>query len=286
MKKYLIIALLIALVIVAAVLFSSYRKSASSQPEQKIFRSPSMTVHFIDVGQGGAVLVQKFGKNIIYDCGDTFAEEVTRGYLRKLGVIQLDAMVISHAHEDHMGACAHIVRSFPVKKIYHNGSGAKTRAWQNFLDVAGTVEQKVVDEDIHQSEIEILVAYDIRRKRFSNEADNSLLLRLVHGKVRVLLTGDCEVPCEKAVIKGSDVTADVLNVSHHGSNEASHPEFLKTVGANIAVIQAGEKNQYGHPTKPVLDRLEKAGMKVFRTDHSGTIIIYSDGEKFWIETEK
>lgn len=112
----------------------------------------------------------------------------------------------------------------------------------------------------------ILVAYDSRGRRTSKEADNSVLVRLIDGQVLVLLTGDCDAPCEGEVSRTSDVSAEVLNVSHHGSNAASNPEFPRKVKPKVAVIQAGAGNQYGHPTRPVFKRLRQVGAKVYWTD--------------------
>lgn len=246
-----------------------------------------MSVHFIDVGQGGGVLIQKDGKNILYDCGDTFAGPTVLDYLEALDVETIDAMVISHAHKDHMGGCIHVLKSVAVKRIYHNGSKAKTGIWKKFLKAAQKAETiVVVEDDLREDGMQILVAYDSHGKRYSKEADNSLLLRLTDGKVRVLLTGDCEATCEKEVSRMSDVSADVLNVGHHGSNAASSVPFLKKVKPKTAVIQAGAGNQYGHPTKPVLTRLKQIGVTIHRTDQDGTIVIHSDTESYKIETEK
>ena len=220
-----------------------------------VFAAPltaEMAVHFIDVGQGGGVFIQKDGKNILYDCGDTFAGPTVVDYLEALDVDTIDLLVISHAHKDHMGGCIAVLKKVKVKRVYHNGSRAKTGTWKKFLKEAKKADTVVVVErDLDENGIQILVAYDSRGARFSKEADNSVLVRLVDGKVRVLLTGDCEATCEKEVSGTSDVRAEILNVGHHGSNAASSPEFLKNVKPKIAVVQAGAGNQYGHPTKPV-----------------------------------
>jgi len=244
-----------------------------------------MAVHFIDVGQGGGVLIAKDGKHILYDCGDTFAGRSVIDYLEALDVKTIDIMVISHAHRDHMGGCIDVLKQKDVKvrRIYHNGSRAKTGIWKQFLKVAqraGSVE--VVEQDVRDSGVHILAAYVSHGQRYAKEADNSLLLQLVDGSVRVLLTGDCEATCEKQVSGVTDVSADVLNIGHHGSNAASSPGFLKKVKPKIAVIQAGACNQYGHPTKPVLDRLKQVGATIYRTDQDGSVVVHSDGQTYKI----
>jgi competence protein ComEC len=250
--------------------------------------SAEMTVHFVDVGQGGGVFVEKDGKHIVYDCGDTFAAETFTNYLEALDVSVIDAMVISHAHKDHMGSCAAVINRFAVKRIYHNGSKAPTAVWKAFLKVAKKADEVIiVDKNLDTGDFDILVAYN-NHGRFSKEADNSLIVRLVDGKVRVLLTGDCEAVCEKALMSdnGAGLKAAVLNVGHHGSNASSSLPFLKVVTPETAVISAGAGNQYGHPTKPVLQRLGQVKAKIFRTDQDGSVVIHSDGEAYKVETDK
>jgi L-ascorbate metabolism protein UlaG (beta-lactamase superfamily) len=179
-----------------------------------------MTVHFVDVGQGGGVFIEKDGKHIVYDCGDTFAVDTFTSYLDALDVTVIDALVISHAHKDHMGSCAAVIRKFTVKRVYHNGSKAPTATWKAFLKAAKKAEEIViVDKNLDAGDFDILVAYN-SHDRFSKEADNSLVVRLVDGNVRVLLTGDCEAVCEQALMadNGKDMKAAILNVGHHGSN--------------------------------------------------------------------
>ena len=245
-----------------------------------------MAVHFIDVGQGGGVFIQKDGKNILYDCGDTFAGPTVTEYLDALDVDTLDLLIISHAHKDHMGGCTHVLQKVKVKRVYHNGSKARTGTWRKFLKVAGQKSRAIpVEKDMTEDDIEILVAYD-SHGQYSKEADNSVLVRLIDGKVRVLLTGDCEAICEKEVSTTSNVQSEVLNVGHHGSNAASSLEFLKKVKPKIAVIQAGAGNQYGHPKPSVLTRLKQVGATIYRTDKDGSIVIHSDGNTVKAETEK
>lgn len=103
-----------------------------------------MTVHVIDVGQGGGVFVQKDGTNILYDCGDTFAGPVVLEYLEALDVETIDLMVISHAHKDHMGGCIAVLNTLTVRRVYHNGSKAKTGIWKKFLKAVARAEQSAL----------------------------------------------------------------------------------------------------------------------------------------------
>jgi competence protein ComEC len=248
-----------------------------------------MTVHFIDVGQGGGVLVQKDGKNVLYDCGDTFAGSIVTDYLDALDVKLIDLLIASHAHQDHMGGCVHVLNNMEVKRVYHNGSKSRTKTWKQFLKVANLKSQPIlIEKDTTEDWLQILVAYD-SHGTYAKEADNSLLARVVDGSVQVLLTGDCEATCEREVIRSSKLGSVVLNVGHHGASSASSAQFLSKVKPKIAVIQAGVNNQYGHPKPDVITRLLKAGVtrsNIYRTDRQSSIVVISDGRTVEVDTEK
>ncbi len=246
-----------------------------------------MTIHFIDVGQGGGVFIQKDDKAILYDCGDTSAGPVVTNYLKGLSVKKIDILVVSHAHKDHMGGCIHVLKKFKVGTLYHNGSNAKTEVWRNFLkEVDRAKKVVVVDRDTNIDGMEILVAYDSRGSRYSKEADNSILLRLVDGQIHALLTGDCEAPCEKEVSDTSNVQSEILNVGHHGSEYSSSTEFLNKVKPDIAVIQAGVGNRWKHPKPEVLQRLKQVGATIYETDLQGGIIVHSNGQSYEVQTDE
>lgn len=248
--------------------------------------SATMVVHFIEVGHGAAVFVKKDRMTIMYDCGDTFAGPVVSDYLAALGVRAIDLLIVSHGLKDHMGGCIEVLNKTKVRAIYYNGSQMSTGTWAKFLKAAREVKTVIVEKDIDLKGVQIIVAYDTLGRRYSKEADNSILVRLIDTDVRLLLTGGCEAPCEKELIKTTDIQSDILNVANHGSNASSSWGFLKKVKPKVAVIQVGSGNQYGHPMKPVLRRLRAVGAKVLRTDCDGSVVILSDGRSFKLEQER
>src|SRR5947209_5756122 len=134
-----------------------------------------MAVHFIDVGQGGAVFIQKDGKNILYDCGDTQAGPTVLEYLEIHDVKVIDVLIPSHAHKDHIGGCLAVMKTLKIGTVYHNDSDASTATWKAFLKAANGADRIVkVDKNIETDLLQILVAYD-GRDRFAKEADNSIL---------------------------------------------------------------------------------------------------------------
>lgn len=272
-----------AAAVLGVALWLMVRESRSVVPQD------DMKVHFIDVGQGGAVLIEKGNLRILYDCGESSAGSVVNAYLDRLGISALDMLVPSHAHDDHMGGCVDVLAQKSVTRVYHNGSQAPTKAWREFLRAARAADQViVVEQDFSVDGVEFMVAYDSRGARYDygDEADNSIVVRITAGGVRLLLTGDCETRCEREVAQHSDVRADILGVGHHGSHESSSAQFLAEVQPRIAVIQAGAGNPYRHPRPEALARLASAGAAIYRTDQAGTVVVRTDGEAMSVITER
>lgn len=284
MKKAVWIGTLFTILLAAGIVWWVVQpKQGSGRAGQE---SSFMAIHFIDVGQGGGIFIQKGDLRILYDCGDTFAGPIVTNYLSARGVTQIDMMIISHAHEDHMAGCIHVLDTMRVGTVYHNGSDAQTAVWKKFLAEAQKTDAVIaVDKDFSLDGLEFFVGYDSRGKHFSLEADNSLVARITAGDVRALFTGDCEEACEKEISKTSDVRAQILSVGHHGSNASSTTEFLKKVMPQFAVIQAGIGNSYGHPRPEALERLQAVGAQIYRTDTSGSIVVRIDGKTIEVETQ-
>jgi competence protein ComEC len=115
---------------------------------------------------------------------------------------------------------------------------------------------------------------------------NSIVLKVTDGSVSFLLMGDAGIEVENQIMKdGYDVNADILKVGHHGSRTASGASFISAVSPEISVIELGAGNDYGHPHKETLDRLQKVS-KVYRTDLNGTITITIDGSSYSVSTQK
>ena len=98
-----------------------------------------------------------------------------------------------------------------------------------------------------------------------------------------MLTGDMEAKVERRLmLEGYDLKSDILKVGHHGSKTSTTSEFLSAVAPEVAFIQVGAKNRYGHPSPEVLSRLEKFGIKYYRNDLDGTVKVVSDGQSYQI----
>jgi competence protein ComEC len=124
------------------------------------------------------------------------------------------------------------------------------------------------------------------RNTRSDLNSNSVIIRMIHGDNCFLFTGDAEEPTEAQLVRQDIGPCDVLKVPHHGSNHSSTTPFLNEVAPKIAVISLGVDNRYGHPGEEAMERLERTGAEIYRTDTMGTVTITSDGKKLKVQTKK
>lgn len=247
----------------------------------RCFMPQPFTVHFIDVGQGDAALVQTSGgQNIIVDCGglqgdfDT-GSRIIVPYLRYLGVNKIDLLALSHGHHDHAGGAAGLARLIKVEHLLLPQEKTSEdvekllryiKPQQITTAAAGSVYT------LGNCRIEILASG--RSDGGGNES--SVIMRVSEPDGSILFTGDADESIELSAVN-KIIPADVLKVAHHGSNYSSSPLFLQRAQPLLAVISAGADNRYGHPGREALQRLEAAGAKILRTDKLGAVKVCFDG---------
>jgi len=237
-----------------------------------------LEVAVIDVGQGDAVWLRgPGGSTVLVDGGD---DGKGRGrvvpFLRRQGVSRLDLVFGTHGHLDHLGGLDEVLAAVPAKSVYipegADPDGFVTQTLIRKLKalkipvrrVSGGVrfrlDGRVYGEIMHIPEA-------------SSENDRSLVLWIVYGKNKLLLTGDLGEKGEEMVIQkyGSGRRVSGLKVGHHGSDTATSWPFLSQLQPDWAVISAGRNNRYGHPGARTLRRLHSMGVAVFRTDLHGTV---------------
>jgi competence protein ComEC len=236
----------------------------------------SLTVTFLDVGQGDAAVVQTpDGATVLVDAGPEEQQVATE--LAALGIRRIDLAVATHAHADHIDGFPAILARFPVTLLLDPGCPGESPSYRRFLDaVRGegvpvrnprggrrlTVGRLIVD----------VLGPDRCSPGGESPNDDSLVLRMAYGRSTVLFSGDAEVPAQRDLLADEDpVQATVLKVPHHGG-DTSDEEFFDAVGSTVAVVSTGP-NDYGHPNPGVLASLRAEGMAVHRTDLAGDITI-------------
>lgn len=253
-------------------------------------------VYYLDVGQADSQLIRlPDGANILIDAGTRAAGDGLTAYLQELGVRKIDALIATHPHEDHIGGMAKVIGNFEVGRIYMpkvaESQTPTTRTYEDLLDAIAAKGLKIT-----QAKAGVTVLEDGGAKvellapggeAYDGLNDYSAVTKLTFFEKKFLFTGDAEKDSEREMVEsGRDLKCDVLKCGHHGSSTSTTAAFLKAAGPSYAVISCGAGNDYGHPHKEVLDRLEKAGIAVYRTDLQGTILMRCDGERITVEANQ
>ena len=257
----------------------------------------TLTVAFLDIGQGDSILIRSpNGMTMLIDGGnsDRDANEVILPKLREWGAEKLDVMLPTQPDADHIGGLPEVLENFPVETVALTGQVHTTQVYERFLtDIRDTrvntiqVRTGTTIPFDPTLKIEVLWPED-RFVQDPNDRNNaSIVFRLTYGQVSFMFPGDAEGQAERAILAGgADLRSAVLKVGHHGSRTSTSEAFLEAIDPQIAVISAGQGNRYGHPHPEVLDRLNQAGVQIYRTDLSGTITITTDGSTLNVTTDR
>ncbi len=250
-----------------------------------------LAVSFLDVGQGDAILVSRKGAHILIDTGPQDAWDALQNALAARGVETLEYLILTHPHSDHIGCAPQILQTYPVKRVLMPDAPTNTRIFEKTLDAileySVPAQKARAGDSFELEEAKFSILSPLPGASFESLNNYSVVLRMTFGDTSFLFTGDAEREIEASLIRqGLYLKSDVLKVGHHGSSTSSTQAFLNEVRPQIAVICVGEGNSYGHPKAQILQRLEKLGASVYRTDQNGAVTVYSDGSTLSVSTEK
>jgi len=244
-----------------------------------IFTDRSVEVHFIDVGQGDAILIRTKGADYLMDTGGSsfgdfnIPERITLAYLEKLGVRSLKALFITHFDQDHSQGLDLLVDRLKIEYLF-------TSYLPEDLKIPPDIEVIPLKEGDRlqlDREVELEILWPGQAISFKDN-NRSLVAILKAEGVGILLTGDIEGEVEHILKDRITGPIDIIKVPHHGSKSSSTEEFLEAVGAREAIISVGRNNIYGHPHPEVLNRYEVRNINIYRTDEMGLVrIIIGDG---------
>lgn len=289
MKIKKLISVGLAVVLSAVTLFSAGCNIENSSSFESETADTPFKMHTIDVGQGDCILLECGGEYMLIDSGEAAAENNVKDYLNSLNVKKLDYVVITHPHSDHCGGMSSVLQDFDTDTIIMPDVSHTTSVWEKLVDTIKEKDipvKKAAAGDTYMLSSCRLTVLAPNAESYNNLNNYSVVLKAVYGDTSFLLTGDAEELSENEMTeKGFDLSADVLKVGHHGSNTSTSESFLKKVGPEYAVISDGAGNDYGHPHKEILKRLDSAGAQIYRTDLLGTIVITSDGSNISVFTK-
>ena len=256
----------------------------------------NLIVDFLDVGQGDAVFIETPGKHqILIDGGPDSSALAKLSFLLPFWDRTIDLVILTHPEKDHMQGLIDILQRYKTDYILWTGVVRSTLEYDAWLDILSkqknTGAKIIVAEPglkIKAGNVLIDTLYPLEnlkgKESKASANDTSIVSYLIFDQNSFLFTGDIGASAEKALINSGQISSlDILKVAHHGSKYSTSDLFLGGIKPKIAVISAGKNNPYGHPTSEVLQRLEKFGIQIKRTDIGGDVKIESDGNNIIIK---
>lgn len=256
------------------------------------FGDKHLDVYFLDVGQGDAIFIQSANGNQVLIDGGPDAKVITElSKVMPFNDRSIDLVILTHPDADHINGLIEVLKRYQVGQILENPIEHDSPAYAAWNELK--IKSRIANAQSGQtvdigSGAAIIVLYpfaDSEPKAKSN--NNSIIGKLVYGELSLLLTGDIEAQVERELVaRNADIDSDLLKIPHHGSKTSSTDEFLKAVTPEAAFIQVGKDNRYGHPHPTVTQRLEKLGVKYYRTDMDGMVQLFLSQDSFTISKEK
>jgi competence protein ComEC len=256
----------------------------------------ALLMEAIDVGQGDSLLlITPEGKTLLVDGGGfgggphqapqdfDIGEAVVSEALWSRGIRHLDAVALTHGHSDHMGGLPAVLRNFHPDELWV-GNNPHFSAYNALLDEATNLHVHVRalragdSLTLGATQIAVLAPFSNYQPGPEPANDDSLVLHMAYGATSVMLEGDAEAPIEDAMLAEAGLQSTLLKVGHHGSVTSTRPEFLARVSPQWAIISCGLRNRYGHPRQEVLEELQAAHVRTFRTDIHGVTCFRLDGK--------
>ena len=262
--------------------------SAGSIAFAEPLSSSGFEVHFINVGQGDSALILCDGHAMLIDGGEKENSDLLYSYLKKHGVQELDYIVCSHPHKDHIGGLAGALNYAKVQMAFCPVKKYDSKGFENFKKYLKKQGVSItVPEAGDVFPLGSAVCTVLGPVKAAKGNNNSLVIRIEYGDTSFLFSGDAEYEEEHDILAtGCELKSTVLKVGHHGSEDATSYQYLYEVDPQYAVISVGDDNSYNHPNENTLSRLRDAGVTVYRTDLNGTVICRSDGKAVTFSPEK
>lgn len=254
---------------------------------QKISTENVLKVHYIDVKQGDSIFIELPNDEcMLIDAGEVSQGNIVSNYISNLGYEEINYVVGTHPHTDHIGGLINIINDYTVDKVYLPKVVSSSKTYETLLN---GLSNKNIDVFSAKSGVNIIDNENLKVKiiapvqEYKNLNNCSAVVKIIYGNKKFLFMGDAEIESENDITE--DVSADVIKIGHHGSDTSSSLSFIQKVNPKYVVVMVGENNQYNHPSQNIIKRWENNGAEVFRTDINGNIIISTDGNNLVKELE-
>lgn len=254
--------------------------------------SSLLKVHYIDVGQGDSILITVNNKSLLIDAGPRESEKQLLNYLKEQNLKQIDYVISTHPHEDHIGSMDKIISNFKIGKFYSPKIVSNTKSYESMIESLIDDNMKINVLKAGTTGIDlgkdvVVTVLSPNRYGYDNINNFSPIIKIEYKETSFLFTGDAEEEIENEVLKSNtSLKSDVLKLGHHGSSTSTSEEFYKEVNPSISIISCGRDNKYNHPSSETKELLKKYRTQVFRTDLDGTILLESDGKNIKAYTSK
>ena len=262
---------------------------AAAGTSKETYAASEMTVHFLDVGEGTSTLIESQGHYLLMDGGDRDHSSFVVAYLKQQGVSTLDYVIASHFDDDHINGIVGALHVFTVSEMLEPGYIGTTDVYQSLKNIEKEKSITPIVPKVGDSYTMGSISFQIVgpvNYNHTDENDNSLCVLVTNGTSRFLFTGDAETVSEDEICgTGIDLTADVMEAGHHGSDTSNSEKLLNAVNPKYVVLSCGKDNSYGLPAQDVIERIKSKGISLFRTDEQQTVIATSDGTNIAWSTE-
>lgn len=269
--------ILVLLIILSAAIGYFYYNGGSS-----ISADANVEYHFIDIGQGDASLILTDEAAVLVDCGTLDQSDIVIDYVSRY-TDRIDLFVFSHAHDDHMGGAANVIRSIPVDEVLMTSYASDAVFFEKALDAIEEYDVKVTEAlpggTYTEGDVKIDVFAPVTD--YEDHNSNSIIMRVEVDGSSVMYTGDAEHRTEKDALEkySYDMKSDILKVGHHGSSTSTCEAFFDAVSPKYGVISCGEGNSYGHPHRETKAFFAERELEYYRTDLVGDVVfVVKNGE--------
>jgi len=244
-------------------------------------------IYFLDVGQGDAILISTTDhQHILIDGGPDGSVVSQLDSILPVWDRQLDMIILTHPHADHSAGLLAVLKRYSVERFIYSGAPYSTDTYESLLTVLQEqnipVQIASAGQQYTFGDVSLDLLWPMAGQPFSQDPnETSLVTWLRYGNFSTLLMGDASANNEQTLLSSGTISdIDVLKVGHHGSQYSTSPAFLSVAKPEVAVIEVGANNNFGHPTQTTLNHLGDARVTIYRTDQNGTVEVTTDGTKY------